>query len=160
MLLPKLTSILRECVLSSKTGSWNSDGDDGGEGKPELQPQPQQHRSGGGLHARAALSCLRVLCATARRAPWAASKVAHEPGLLDAVREVSGCCVCKRCVIMLRGGIKDKVVCITRICRVLIGGRSLKSLRCGSRGKCFRQSRWRGKRRGRICQISDCGTRK
>lgn len=37
---------------------------------------------------RAALSCLRVLCAVGGRAPWAAERVASEPGLLDAVREV------------------------------------------------------------------------
>ncbi|CAN0031660.1 unnamed protein product, partial [Ectocarpus fasciculatus] len=36
---------------------------------------------------RAALSCLRVLCAVGGRAPWAAERVASEPGLLDAVRE-------------------------------------------------------------------------
>ncbi|CAN0507709.1 unnamed protein product, partial [Ectocarpus sp. 12 AP-2014] len=39
------------------------------------------------FHPRAALSCLRVLCAVAGRAPWAAERVASEPGLLDAVRE-------------------------------------------------------------------------
>ena len=43
---------------------------------------------GGGLHARAALSCLRVLCAGAGGEPWVAARVASEPGLLDAVREV------------------------------------------------------------------------
>ncbi|CAN0134606.1 unnamed protein product [Ectocarpus sp. 4 AP-2014] len=39
------------------------------------------------FHPRAALSCLRVLCAVAGRAPWAAERVASEPGLLEAVRE-------------------------------------------------------------------------
>lgn len=37
---------------------------------------------------RAALSCLRVAIAIARRAPWAAARVAVEPGLMDAAREV------------------------------------------------------------------------
>lgn len=40
------------------------------------------------MQPRAALSCLRVLCAVAGRAPWAAERVAREPGLLDVVREV------------------------------------------------------------------------
>lgn len=40
------------------------------------------------MQPRAALSCLRVLCAVAGREPWAAERVAREPGLLDVVREV------------------------------------------------------------------------
>lgn len=42
------------------------------------------------VHPRAALSCLRVLCAVSRRAPWAAARVASERGLLEGVREVRG----------------------------------------------------------------------
>lgn len=40
------------------------------------------------LRPRAALSCLRILCAVAGRAPWAAAKIARQPGLMTAVREV------------------------------------------------------------------------
>lgn len=42
----------------------------------------------GGLHPRAALSCLRILRAIAERASWAAVRITREPGLLEAVKEV------------------------------------------------------------------------
>lgn len=41
-----------------------------------------------GFHPRAALSCLRILRTIAERASWAAVRITHEPGLLEAVREV------------------------------------------------------------------------
>lgn len=78
-LLPKLTSMIRSYDNGvTASGSGNSGG--GGRGI----------QNGGGLHARAALSCVRVLSAVAARAPWAAARVASEAGLLKAVREVRG----------------------------------------------------------------------
>lgn len=98
-LLPKMAS-----VIKSYAGQVAADGaqaaSDGGGGLGDKGSFDGAARATAAAAAvsflpRAALSCLRVLCAVAGRAPWAAERVASEPGLLDAVREV-----CMRCCVV------------------------------------------------------------
>lgn len=118
-LLPKITSLVKSyagqlgaadaaaaCGASAschggsdETGRASSGS--GGEGRTSASPAPPP---AGSLHPRGMLSCLRVLCAVAGRAPWAAERVAREPGLVEAVAEVRAPA---RGVVVCAGGKRD-----------------------------------------------------
>ncbi|CAM9864397.1 unnamed protein product [Scytosiphon promiscuus] len=98
-LLPKITSMIttnhagKVAASTAAGGTHPPASDDAGRSSDLVAGASTavgRHRGRGAdpvIRPRAALSCLRVLCAVAGRAPWAAERVAREPGLLDAVRE-------------------------------------------------------------------------
>ncbi|CAB1100251.1 unnamed protein product [Ectocarpus sp. CCAP 1310/34] len=90
-LLPKIASVIKSCAGQVSADGAQA-GSDGGGGLGDMgsvhgAARATAEAAAVSLRPRAALSCLRVLCAVAGRAPWAAERVASEPGLLDAVRE-------------------------------------------------------------------------
>lgn len=99
-LLPKMASLLKgyatQAGAMATAFGAHTYYSHGGDSSPGRASGGDDHHQGGGaaaagsLHLRGMLSCLRVLCAVASRAPWAAERVASEHGLVEAVREVRG----------------------------------------------------------------------
>lgn len=99
-LLPKMASLVKGYATQAGAAAAAAAGAQmppsrGGSDNPGRASGGDNHYTGEGtaaaagtLHPRGMLCCLRVLCAVAGRAPWAAERVASEPGLVEAVREV------------------------------------------------------------------------
>ncbi|CBN79269.1 Protein of unknown function [Ectocarpus siliculosus] len=90
-LLPKIASVIKSYADQVAADGAQAASDGGGglgdKGSFHGAARATAAATAVSFRPRAALSCLRVLCAVAGRAPWAAERVASEPGLLDAVRE-------------------------------------------------------------------------